>query len=172
MEGIAVFEKRYASELTFPTDGYVFTRLGDEARPFLLSPNSVLKWKPRRGCEWDENTIDVMATTRPQAMHVQLPQGSTKLLHRFRSRDGPFLLFASETDTTRAPFLFSAGYSSADEDVKDGCVYEAKWHILKRHWYLFRQRDKGANTISTIERCLRNINEDITLGDIVQSFIS
>jgi hypothetical protein len=168
LEGLEVFRQKYEADLSFPVDGYVFTRLQDEAKPFLLSPTSILKWKPRRDKEWDENTIDVTATARPPLSHVQLPRGSKSLLHRFRSRDGPFLMFGRNNDS-KEPFLFSAGYSGLDCDVHDGSVYEARWNLNKLQWYLYRQRDKEANTVSTIERCLGNINENITIGDIIKS---
>ena len=168
VEGLPAFQKTHAARLTFPTDGFVFTRLQDEAKPFLQGPTSVLKWKPRQGTEWDENTIDVMVTSRPPSSNIQLPRGPQGLLHRFRSRDGPILMFG-RNNHSKDPFLFSAGYPITGCDVHDGSVYEARWNLRKMQWYLHRQRHKDANTVSTIERCLRNINENITIVDIMTS---
>ncbi len=170
LEGIEYFARVCLPKYAFPTDGFVFTRLADEAQPFLMSARSILKWKPRldNDPDWDQNTIDVIATSRPAGSPVHLPDGSPRLLHRYRSRDGPILMFGLAGKGSE-PFLFSAGFFDMQEKIKDGAVYEARWNTKRLHWCLFRSRDKKANSMSTIERCLTNINENITLKDVVNA---
>jgi DNA-directed RNA polymerase II subunit RPB1 len=182
MHTIAEFK---CCDLTFPTDGFVMTKLSLPVYPFRMRKEAVYKWKPRSVCRrYNENTIDVILS-RNEVSHpvftqefeskvhqdtsalpqivVDMPTVDLESLETFRSSEGEWVMFCR--DTNGRPFLFSH-LSESKIDFQSGQVYECRWDHQDLTWRVHRLRKKNCNTLETVVLTVKNIMDNIQIEDL------
>ena len=181
---VVEFSQDYMHILSFPIDGFIFTKLSDPAYPFRVKKDSVIKCKQKsKDGMFNDNTIDVIVNKTSDNVDIingleielyELPDlslsaGSDHVnirgINNFRAKTGSLMMFA--IDVNHRPILFShTNFIQEDVTINEGMTYECRWSYIEKRWQVFRFRDKAPNTISTVVSCVTNILEDLSINDL------
>lgn len=141
----------------YDTDGFIWTAAASSYSIFRSQSNTIYKWKPL-----GQITIDFMLINPSHSSNFASLQKIEGIPEKYRKRLGNCLLFTQNNN--RDIFI------SRIESSHLGGIYECYWDGDR--WEIIKERTDKAkpNHLSTVVKTIQNIEQNITVSEIISYF--